>query len=81
MYDSPVVGAAAIQLDVCSPNFLIQEGIATWGGFQAEILKEPIQWKDGYIIPPTKPGLGIELNEEVAAKHPYKQVKTTQGWP
>jgi len=25
-----------------------------------------------YVIPPTKPGLGVELDEEVAAKHPYK---------
>jgi 2-dehydro-3-deoxyphosphogalactonate aldolase len=23
------------------------------------------------VIPPTEPGLGIELNEEVAAAHPY----------
>ena len=24
-----------------------------------------------YVIPPSAPGLGVELNEEVAAKHPY----------
>ncbi|MBA7482032.1 D-galactonate dehydratase [subsurface metagenome] len=75
MYIGPIAGAASIQLDVCSPNFLIQEGIGTWGGFYAEILKEPIQWENGYIIPPTKPGLGVELNEEVAAKHPYQPRK------
>jgi len=46
------------------------EGIETWGGFHAEILREPIRWENGYIIPPTKPGLGVELNEEVAADHP-----------
>lgn len=71
MYTGPIAGAASIQLDVCSPNFLLQEGIETWGGFYAEILKEPIRWEKGYIIPPTKPGLGIEINEDVAAKHPY----------
>ena len=70
-YCGPIEGAANIQIDTCSPNFLIQEGIETWGGFHAEILKEPIRWEEGYIIPPTKPGLGVELNEEVAAKHPY----------
>ena len=32
---------------------------------------EPIRWEEGYIIPPTKPGLGIELDEEVAARHAY----------
>ncbi|MBW2091912.1 MAG: mandelate racemase/muconate lactonizing enzyme family protein [Deltaproteobacteria bacterium] len=71
LYCGPIEGAANVQIDTCSPNFLIQECIETWGGFHAEILKEPIQWEDGYIIPPTKPGLGVELNEEVAAKHPY----------
>jgi L-alanine-DL-glutamate epimerase-like enolase superfamily enzyme len=28
-------------------------------------------WQDGYVIPPTAPGLGVELNEDVAAAHPY----------
>ena len=71
LYCGPIEGAANIQLSTCSPNFLILEGIQTWGGFHAEILKEPITWEDGYIIPPTKPGLGVELNEEVAARYPY----------
>jgi 2-dehydro-3-deoxyphosphogalactonate aldolase len=71
LYCGPIEGAANIQLGTCSPNFLIQESIETWGDFHAEILKEPIHWEDGYIIPPTAPGLGVELNEEVAAKHPY----------
>ncbi|MGD8296668.1 MAG: mandelate racemase/muconate lactonizing enzyme family protein, partial [Desulfobacterales bacterium] len=71
LYCGPIEGAANIQIDTCSPNFLIQEGIQTWDGFQAEILKEPIRWQEGYIIPPTKPGLGVELDETVAARHPY----------
>ncbi len=69
LYGGPVGAAASIHLDACSPNFLIQEGIDTWGGFHAEVLQEPLEWKDGYHIPSDKPGLGIELNEEVLAKH------------
>lgn len=69
LYTGPIEGAANIQIDTCSPNFLIQESIEQWGGFHAEILQEPIRWEKGYIIPPTRPGLGIELNEEVAAQH------------
>ena len=72
LYCGPIEAAANIQIDTCSPNFLIQESIETLGGFHAEILKEPIQWEEGYIIPPTKPGLGIELNEEVVNKHLYQ---------
>ena len=71
LYCGPIEGAANIQLGACSPNFLILESIQTWGGFHAEILKQPIRWEDGCVIPPTAPGLGVELNEEVAAKHPY----------
>ncbi|SVD00576.1 uncharacterized protein METZ01_LOCUS353430, partial [marine metagenome] len=72
LYCGPIEAAANIQIGTCSPNFLIQESIETFGGFHAEILKEPLQWEDGYIIPPTKPGLGVELDEEVAAKYPYE---------
>jgi len=75
LYCGPIEGAANIQIGACSPNFLIQESIQTWGGFHAEILKRPVRWEDGYIIPPTAPGLGVELNEAVAAKHPYTGTK------
>jgi galactonate dehydratase len=73
LYSGPVVGAANIQLSLCAPNFLVLEGIHTWGGFHAEILKTPITWEDGYVLPPTGPGLGVELDEEVAARHPYEE--------
>jgi 2-dehydro-3-deoxyphosphogalactonate aldolase len=71
LYCGPVVGAANIQLAACSPCFLLLEGILEWGGIQADLLRTPIVWEDGYVIPPTAPGLGIELDEEVAAAHPY----------
>ena len=71
LYCGPVVGAANIQLATCSPNFLLLEGIRDWGGFHAEILETPIRWEDGYVIPPTAPGLGVELDEAVAAANPY----------
>ncbi len=71
LYCGPIVGAANIQLATCSPNFLILESIETWGGFHTEILKSPIPFEDGHVIPPTAPGLGVELNEDVALANPY----------
>ncbi len=71
LYAGPVEAMANIQVDTCSPNFLIQESIQTWGGFHADLLIERIQWEGGYIIPPTKPGLGIELNMDVVKANPY----------
>jgi L-alanine-DL-glutamate epimerase-like enolase superfamily enzyme len=72
LYCGPVVGAANIQLSLCSPNFLILEGIGRWDGFHAEILRTPIRWEDGHVIPPSGPGLGVELDEAVAERHPYE---------
>ena len=71
LYCGPVVGAANVQLAACSPNFLVLEGILDWGGFHAEILRRPLAWEDGSVLPPTEPGLGVELDEEVAEAHPY----------
>jgi len=71
LYCGPVEGAANLHLSACSPNFLILESIQRWEGFHAEILKTPIRWDSGYVIPPAEPGLGIELNEDVARAHPY----------
>ena len=71
LYCGPVEGAANVQLAACTPNFLILESIETWGGFHAEILKRPIRWEDGYVIPSDEPGLGVELDVEVARANPY----------
>jgi galactonate dehydratase len=67
MYVGPIAAAAAIQLDTCTPNFLIQE--YNVNELHGEIFVEPIRVENGYITPPTGPGLGVELNEEVVKRH------------
>ncbi len=69
MYCGPVAAAAAIQLATCSPNFLIQEFNVTT--LHTDLLKTPIRFEAGHIIPPTGPGLGVELNEDAVAAHRY----------
>ena len=71
LYCGPIVGAANVQLATCSPNFLILESIESWGGFHSDIIKTPMQFEDGHVIPPTAPGLGVELDENVALANPY----------
>jgi galactonate dehydratase len=71
LYCGPVVGAANAQLAACSPNFLVLEGIGDWGGFHAELLRAPLEFEDGHLLVPTAPGIGVELDEEVALRHPY----------
>ena len=66
MYVGPIAAAAAIQLDTCSPNFMIQE--FNVGPLHGELFVEPIRVVDGYITPPTGPGLGVELDEAVVKR-------------
>jgi galactonate dehydratase len=71
LYCGPVVAAANIQLATAIPNFLMLESIQKMDGFHAKLLEKPLCWEDGYIIPPTSPGLGVALNMEVVAAHPW----------
>jgi galactonate dehydratase len=57
----PVAFAACLQVDAAVPNFLIQEQIDQ--GLGAGLLREAWQVRDGFIELPTKPGLGIEIDE------------------
>lgn len=56
----PISLAACIQLDASIPNFVVQEYTTLGEGY----LKNPFIFKDGYVQLPTKPGLGIELDED-----------------
>ena len=71
LYCGPIEGAANAQLAACTPNFLILESIERWENFHADILVKPLQWEEGYLVVPTTPGLGVELNVAVAEAHPY----------
>jgi galactonate dehydratase len=56
LYCGPVEGAANVQIAACSPNFLILESIETWGGFHGEVLKSPMGFENGFVIPPSCAG-------------------------
>ena len=71
LYCGPVIAAANIQLAASIPNFLILESIQKMDGFHAALLTTPLCWEDGHIIPPTTPGLGIELNMDVVSQNPW----------
>ena len=66
----PFATIAALHLDTCTPNFLIQEGgIRQW--YQdATIGDFPVQ-KDGYFGVPPGPGLGVAMNEDWLAANPW----------
>ncbi|MBT8239667.1 MAG: mandelate racemase/muconate lactonizing enzyme family protein, partial [Acidimicrobiia bacterium] len=71
LYNGPIGAAANIAIAATATNFLILEAILDFGGFHAELLRTPLEWRDGTVEVPTSPGLGVELNEDVARAHPY----------
>jgi len=69
----PIATAAALHFGFATPNFLIQEAIRSDVPWRDDLLTEPLPILRGYAAPPTKPGLGVAINEAEAAKHPYQQ--------
>jgi len=69
IYCGPVAHTAAAHIGFSCPNFLILETIQS--DFHEAIIDRPLTWEEGFILPPTEPGLGIELNDDVVAAHPY----------
>jgi galactonate dehydratase len=69
IYCGPIAHAAAMHVGFSCPNFLILESIQS--DFHDAILQKSLVWEDGYMLPPTEPGLGIELNEEAILAQPY----------
>lgn len=70
LYAGPVEWAANIHLAASIPNLLIAETIET--GFHDRLIRQSIRIEEGFILPPTAPGLGIEVDEELARAHPYE---------
>ncbi len=68
--NGPIGTAVAVHFAASTPNFKILEHIPDDSGPRRDILKEPLVVKNGYIELPTKPGFGIELNEEAIKHHP-----------
>ncbi|MDA9865436.1 mandelate racemase/muconate lactonizing enzyme family protein [bacterium] len=69
LYAGPIEWAANIHLSGTLPNLLIAETIET--PFHDALIKGTIQVEDGYVPLPQEPGLGIEVNEELARAHPF----------
>jgi len=70
--NGPVATAASIQLAAAIPNFMILEYVQP-AEEHVSVLKEPIKLEAGYFQLTEKPGLGIDLNENVIEEYPYNE--------
>ena len=69
LYAGPVEWAANIHLAATCPNLLMIETIET--AFHSDLIRGAITVENGHVRPPDAPGLGIEVDEDLARTHPY----------
>jgi len=67
----PVATAASVHFALSTQNFLILEYHPDDTPSRREMVDEPIAFQDGYLLPPTRPGLGLDLNLD-AYQHVYE---------
>jgi mannonate dehydratase len=68
---SPVCMGAALHFGLSVPNFGIQEYMRHSAETDA-VFPHAYSFKDGYLLPGASPGHGVELDEKLAAKYPYR---------
>jgi galactonate dehydratase len=66
----PVATAASIQFAFATPNFLIQELMSGAVPWRDEVVDQPLEIVDGHALPPTRPGMGIAVDEDAARRFP-----------
>jgi galactonate dehydratase len=68
----PVATAVNVHFAASTTNFLILEYHADDESPRRDMVDTPMKLVDGYLELPDKPGLGIDLNVEELARHPFK---------
>jgi galactonate dehydratase len=69
----PVANAVALHFGLSTPNFLIQEDMLEDVPWRWDVVRHPLQTEKGYWLPAEAPGLGVEVDEVAAQKHPFRQ--------
>jgi len=68
----PVATSAFLHLSLSVPNFAVQELPRRPGESMPDLVVNQPEWEDGYLLPPTAPGLGIELDPDALGKYPFE---------
>lgn len=68
----PVANAATLQLAACVQNFYLLETMASDIPWRREISNEKVRFENSQMFIPTTAGLGIDIDEDAIARHPYQ---------
>jgi galactonate dehydratase len=77
---SPVATAVNVHFALSTHNFLILEYHADDNPQRTALVDSPMVLEDGYLLPPSRPGLGIDLNLETCANQFYKSWRRPALW-
>ncbi len=69
----PVANAAALHFALSTPNFLIQEDMLSDVPWRWDVVRHELKTEAGYWLKCAAPGLGVEVDEEAAKRHPFQQ--------
>jgi galactonate dehydratase len=70
----PVAVAAHVQLGMCVPNWELQEHVPQDQPRWTDLVDNVIEIRDGYLLAPDRPGLGIDLDDAGLARHPPSSI-------
>jgi len=68
----PVATAVNVHFALSTHNFLVLEYRPDDVSERTELVDEPMMLEDGYLLPPTRPGLGLDLNLDVCSEQVYE---------
>ena len=71
----PVSTAACLQLNLACSNVGVQEQPRRPGTTLVDVVPVQVPWDDGYLLPPSRPGLGIEFDREAARRLPFQMTE------
>jgi galactonate dehydratase len=81
-YNSTTVGlAATVQVSAAIPNFLITEYFVNFEARGREIAAPALEVRDGFITVPTRPGLGVDLDEAALRRFPARVLARSMPTP
>ena len=69
----PIAGIAALHLGIATPNVVIQEEMVGAVPWYDDVVRWPIERKPGRWDLPEEPGLGLVVDEEEVARHPFQE--------
>lgn len=76
----PVATMVNIHLGFATPNFLIQEVMRSDVPWRDEVVQGGAPIEDGHVLPPQAPGIGIEIDDAAAARHPWQDARPIQWY-